>query len=112
IEPIENYRESSYEFVKKVESLRPAGGKLCFCGIDRDAEALKYLINLPRNRYYIPVFVGLGKNEELLKLPTDTLIVFKSNKIKSVKPEVRKRLEELARGDLGHRECILYRLTK
>ncbi|MDD5597340.1 MAG: glycosyltransferase family 39 protein, partial [Victivallaceae bacterium] len=86
IEPIENYSESSYEFVKKVESLRPAGGKLCFCGIDRDGEALKYLINLPRNRYYIPVFVGLGKNEELLKLPTGTLIVFKSNKIKSVKP--------------------------
>ncbi|MFA6717028.1 MAG: hypothetical protein WCS27_16745, partial [Victivallaceae bacterium] len=112
IEPIENYGESSYKFVKKIESLRPADGKLCFCGIDRDGEALKYLINLSRDRYYIPLFVELGKNEELLKLPAEVLIVFKANKIKSVKPEVKKHLQELARGDLGHRECILFRLKK
>jgi 4-amino-4-deoxy-L-arabinose transferase-like glycosyltransferase len=113
IEPIENYSESSYKFVNKIESFRPDNSKICFCGKFQDGEALKYLINLPREKYFIPIFIeDYGKSEELLKLPVHTLIVFKSSETKHIKPEVRKRLKELAQGELGHRECTLFRLTK
>jgi 4-amino-4-deoxy-L-arabinose transferase-like glycosyltransferase len=110
IEPIEIYADSSYDFVKKIEKLRPADSKLCFCGIDRDSEALKYLVNLKRDKYYIPTFVELHESEKLLDLPAGTLIVFKSNKTKHVKPEVMNRLEEVAKGKLGHKKCTLYKL--
>ncbi|MDD5727368.1 MAG: glycosyltransferase family 39 protein [Victivallales bacterium] len=112
IEPLENYFESSYDFVRKIEALRPADSKLCFCGIDRDGEALKYLINLKTfpGKYHIPEFVPGNEAEKLLVLPAGTLIVFKAGKEKGLNPRIRERLEEAARGDLGHRECILYRL--
>ena len=111
IEPIETYSESSYKFVKKIESLRSANSKLTFCGIDRDGEALKYLINLqPREKFYIPNFIDLGKNQELLNLAPGTLIVFKSSKTKFIKPEVKQRLLEVAKGKLGHRKCTVYKL--
>ncbi len=113
IEPIETYSESSYKFVKQIEKLRPAGSRLTFCGIGPDGEDLKYIVNLkPRSKFYIPIFVALDKNEELLKLPSGTLIVFKSSKTKFIKTEVRKRLQEVAKGKLGHRKCTLYRLLK
>jgi hypothetical protein len=112
IEPIENYRESSYSFVKKIEDIRPADSKLCFCGIHQDGEALQYLINLKNypGKYHTPVFIPGHKGEELLKLPVGTLIVFKSGKEKGLPPEVMNRLEKAAEGTLGHRECTLYRL--
>ena len=112
IEPIETWSESSYKFVMEIEKQRPADSKLAFCGISRDGEALKYLINLPRNKFYIPTFIASNKTEELLKLPVGTLIVFKANKTKSIKPEVKKRLQEVGKGKLGHRECTLYKLLK
>jgi len=112
IEPIETYSESSYKLVKKIEDLRPANSKLTFCGIGPDGEDLKYCINLKRSKFYIPTFIPLDKNEKILNLKTGTLIIFKSNKTKSIKPEVRKRLQEVAKGDLGHRICTVYKLKK
>ena len=110
IEPLETYSESSYKLVKKIEELRPAGSKLTFCGIDRDGEALKYLINLKREKYYVPNFIETHENEKLLDLPPETLIIFKANKTDSIKPEVRKRLIVVSKGKLGHRKCIVYKL--
>ncbi|MDD5697561.1 MAG: glycosyltransferase family 39 protein [Victivallaceae bacterium] len=111
IEPLETYAESSQAFVRRIEKLRPAGDRLGFCGIDRDGEALKYLVNLQRSEYHLPVFVKLNDHEQLLRLPPGTLIVFKAGKEKCVRPEVRKRLKEVGRGKLGHRKCILYQLV-
>lgn len=111
IEPLETFSESSYKLVKKIEVLRPAGTKLIFCGIDRDGEALKYLINLkPRSKYYVPNFIALDNNKELLNLEAGNLVIFKSSKTKFIKPEVKQRLKEVAKGDLGHRECTVYEL--
>lgn len=110
IEPIETYSESSYKLVTEIEKIRPADSKLTFCGIGPDGEDLKYLINLKRSKSYIPNFIALDKNEEILNLKPGTLIIFKFNKIKSIKPEVRQRLQEVAKGDLGHRVCIVYKL--
>jgi 4-amino-4-deoxy-L-arabinose transferase-like glycosyltransferase len=111
IEPIETYSESSYNLVSEIEKLRPANSKLTFCGIGPDGEDLKYVVNIkPRSKSYVPNFVHLNRNEELLNLEPGTLIIFKSNKTKSIKPEVRMRLEEVAKGDLGHRVCTVYRL--
>jgi len=112
IEPIETYSESSYKLVKKIEDLRPAGTKLTFCGIDKDGETLKYLINLKRKKYYIPNFVEMHENEKLLNLTPGTLIICKSNKADAIKPEVKERLLEVAKGKLGHRKCIVYKLRK
>jgi len=112
IEPIETYSESSYKLVKKIEGLRPVDSKLVFCGIGPDGEDLKYCINLKRSKFYIPAFIALDKNEEILNLKPGTLIIFKSNKTKSIKPEVGKRLQEVAKGDLGHRICTVYKLKK
>ena len=110
IEPIETYSESSYKFVKEIEALRPANSKLTFCGIGPDGEDLKYLISLKRDKYYIPSFIALDNNEELLNLKPGTLVVFKSSKTKFIKPEVKQRLQEVAKGKLGHRKCTLYKL--
>lgn len=111
IEPLETYGESSYKLVKEIEALRPANSKLVFCGIGPDGEDLKYVVNIkPRSKSYIPNFISLDKNEELLNQPVGTLIIFKSNKTKFIKPNVLERLEIVAKGDLGHRECTVYRL--
>ena len=107
IEPLETYSESSYKLVKKIEDLRPAGSKMTFCGI-YDGEDLKYLVNI--KQLHIPNFVAIADNEKLLKLPPGSLIVFKSNKTKAIKPNVLKRLEVVAEGDLGHRKCTVYKL--
>ncbi len=112
IEPLETYSESSYKLVQEIEYLRPAGSRVAFCGI-YDGEDLKYAINVkPRSKSCIPNFIALDKNEELLNLPAGTLIIFKSNKTKSIKPDVLKRLEVVAKGDLGHRKCTVYKLKK
>ena len=111
IEPIETYSESSYKLVKEIESLRPVDSKLTFCGIGPDGEDLKYIINLqPRSKAYVPNFVALDNNKKLLELEPGTLIIFKSSKTKFIEPEVRQRLQEVAKGELGHRKCTLYKL--
>ncbi|MCK4983303.1 MAG: glycosyltransferase family 39 protein, partial [Victivallaceae bacterium] len=110
IEPIETYCESSYKLVQKIEKLRPADSKLTFCGIGPDGEDLKYCINLKRSKFYIPSFIALDKNEEILNLKPGTLIIFKSSKTKFIKPEVKQRLLEVAKGKLGHRKCTVYKL--
>ncbi len=109
IEPLETYGESSYKLVSKIENIRPVDSKVTFCGI-YDGEDLKYLINV--KNIYTPNFVALDNNEELLKLPTGSLIVFKSSKTKAVKPNVLRHLEVVAEGDLGHRKCTVYRIKK
>ena len=109
IEPLETYGESSYKLVSKIENLRSPGSRVTFCGI-YDGEDLKYMVNLKQR--YIPNFVSMGDNEELLKLPPGSLIILKSGKSKFVKPDVLKRLEVVAEGDLGHRKCIVYKLKK
>jgi hypothetical protein len=109
IEPLETYGESSYKLVSKIENLRSPGSRVTFCGI-YDGEDLKYMVNLKQR--YIPNFVSMGENEELLKLPPGSLIILKSGKTKFVKPDVLKRLEVVAEGDLGHRKCTVYKLKK
>lgn len=112
IEPLETYGESSYKLVKEIEALRPADSKVVFCGIGPDGEDLKYIVNVKRSRAYVPNFAALDNNEELLKQPVGTLIIFKSNKTGAIKPNVLKRLEIVGKGDLGHRKCTVYRLKK
>ena len=111
LEPLDTYLESSYKFVKVIEEKRPSESKICFLGIDKDNEALKYLVNiLPKKKFYTPYFVGLHECEKLMELPDNTLIVVKKGK--TIAPEALKHLKEVARGKLGHRKCVLYMLVK
>ena len=112
IEDFTRFKKDFSEASKLGKGIKlPKYDKLVFCGIDRDGEALKYLISLKRSKFYIPRFIELSKTEELLELAPGTLIVFKSSKTKFIKPEAKKRLQEVAKGKLGHRKCTLYKLN-
>ncbi|MCP3967948.1 MAG: hypothetical protein GY750_19260 [Lentisphaerae bacterium] len=110
VEPIEQYLESSRAFVAKIETLRKGNDKVCFFELGPDGEELKYLVNIPESKHFMPVYANLGKPEKLLTLPKDMIIIAKESKVDKLPSSVRFNLEQVAAGKLGHKECLAFKL--
>ncbi len=61
LEPIDQYRESSRQFIADVETVRQDKTQICFFKLGPDGDELKYLINIPLEkrfigRYFFPAY--------------------------------------------------------
>jgi len=112
-DPLEQRLESSGDFVKRVEKIRPEGLALCFYGIKPEKETLKYLVNIDRKRKFEPKYIEKSKKSDeqkvLLDLPPNMPIIIRTEDIDSyLNPEVKTQLKEVAEGKLGQTECTVF----
>jgi 4-amino-4-deoxy-L-arabinose transferase-like glycosyltransferase len=111
--PIEQRLESSQDFVKKVEQIRPEGLAICFYGIEPEDEILNYLVNIDQKRNFKPKYITLSKNpseqETLLDLPKNMPIIIRTEDIDSyLAPEIKEKLKVVAEGNLARIKCTVF----
>lgn len=91
LEPIDQYYESSREFVAAVETVRQDKTQICYFNLGTDGDELKYLINIPLEkrfigRYFYSAYTPAAQPEK----PPQNLKTAVFEKIMSLCPEDKK----------------------
>ncbi|QSH41323.1 glycosyltransferase family 39 protein [Lentisphaerota bacterium ZTH] len=111
IEPVEQFIESSRIFVAQIEKVRQNNESICFFELGPDGEELKYLVNIKKDKQFKPVFVDLANSRKLLELPENMIIIAKESKVDDLPLDVRNKLQLIATGKLGHKECLAFKVV-
>lgn len=108
-QPLSYSLEKSGPFVKEVEALYEKNpSPVIFFRIGPDAEDIKFTVNLSK-----PLETRFTDSLDSLGNASDAPYVIAREKVfRSLSTEERQRVQLLARGKLGHRECVVFTPVK
>jgi len=110
IEAAEQAAERSMPFVSQAESQREPGESLVFWQIGPDGDDLKY--TLGAGLLKAPIYVSGDEQEILKEIGTGALVIAKNRNFNALSESFQNKCEVVANGNLGHRSCVAFRLTK
>jgi len=109
VEPVQDLEYDTRGFVTQVEGLREQHpGPLVFFGIDRDAWAIRYMMNLKHDEQ--PIFVAREQKAQLDSLPAGSWIVLAKQDRESLAGTRLEKLEPEVVRRLNGNFCLVYRL--
>lgn len=121
IDPIENYIDSSKKMTVAVEAMK-GNRPLYFFMQGPDEDELKYMINVPPKKHFIPSFIARNETskrftcpnivqitmQEIDKVPQNALIIVRESRFKKYVPDdLKERFEVIMSGTIGHRENLV-----